>query len=546
MQQKKLGTARFIPFCFVLFLLAQWAPGSVFGAAPDKGLQAIGGGVIRALIIGIDKYSAQNVPDLAGAVADARDLARTLKKQKIKDITLIIDKAATRTTIIKALKELAARARPQDLVIITYAGHGAQETELVAGAEADGLDEFLVLANFDTSGTATSERLLDDELFALVAQIAKSGARIILLADACYGGGITKSLDPRGGALSVRGVERVATASLRGPGKYYIAPGADQLQLETARLDEHLAVAQLPRFTFLSAVDDKTLVPEFDIPGEKSKRGAASYVFARALEGYADRGGNRDGVTSRSELIAFLRRRVKILTSSSQHTVGLPQELTSANFALFAHGSFSKKKRSQAPQNSSRFSAFGDRARPSGALTTSRLFWDKRTGDVVDSNGSILAFHLPFAQIKNVRARVEVLNRLTGYSRGRTLDVLLSPSHRHIIKGEWFNLRIKGLYGRYLIILNIAGNGAVQYLFPKGNADPLLQKDIYELKLRAGPPFGSDTLITIAMKRRSPQLEHQLQLLAKTGSAAGLDELIEEHLTDNDRIGIATFTTRQR
>ena len=547
-QQKKIQrSARFYSCVFAFFLSLLGATISASAIASAKGLQPIErGGVVRALIIGIDEYSAQNVPSLAGAVADAKDLAHTLKKQNIEDITLILNKAATRDFVIKAFKDLAARARSQDLIIITYAGHGAQEAELVAGAEADGLDEFMVLANFDTSGPATRERLLDDELFALVAQIARSGARIIFLADACYGGGLTKAVDSRAGALSVRGVERVSAPSLQGPGKYYIAPGEDQFPVDIARLNERQAVKQLPRFTFLSAVDDQSVVPEFDIPGEQSKRGAASYAFARALEGYADLEGNRDGVTNRGELILFLRRRVRILTSNSQHTIGLPQELSGAKLGIFSHGSLTKKGQLENVPKSPEISAGNDRARKPAAPHQRRLFWDKRTGDVVDSNGSILAFNLHYGQIKNVRARAKVLDELASFSRGRALDVVLSPSDRHIYKGEWINLRIKGLYGRHLIMLNIAGNGALQYLFPKGNTDPFLEKDSYELKLRAGPPFGADTLITIATKRRSPRLELELQLLAKTGSAAGLDELIAEHLEDRDRLGIATFTTRNR
>ncbi|MEN3379695.1 MAG: hypothetical protein V7604_5050, partial [Hyphomicrobiales bacterium] len=94
-------------------------------------LQSPTGGQVRALVIGIDDYAAQ--PRLKGAVADATDLSTALRKARVDDLTVLIDRQATRQTIIATLERLAAESKRGDLVFISFAGHGAQLPERTAG-----------------------------------------------------------------------------------------------------------------------------------------------------------------------------------------------------------------------------------------------------------------------------------------------------------------------------------------------------------------------------------------------------------------------------
>ena len=48
--------------------------------------------------------------------------------------------------------------------------------------------------------------------------------------------------------------------------------------------------------------------------------------------------------------------------------------------------------------------------------------------------------------------------------------------------------------GRTRKWINLAGEGEVQYLFPRGNADPHLDKDALNIDFSAEKPFGTDTL----------------------------------------------------
>jgi hypothetical protein len=85
-------------------------------------------GTYRALIIGIDKYQDEEIPDLTTAVADASDMADLLQERYQFEINskkdILLDRNATRATIYKALRNLASSAGPSDNVLIYYAGHG--------------------------------------------------------------------------------------------------------------------------------------------------------------------------------------------------------------------------------------------------------------------------------------------------------------------------------------------------------------------------------------------------------------------------------------
>src|SRR5260370_26170575 len=159
------------------------------------------GGEVRALVIGIDAY--QFVPQLRGAVADARDIEQTLRNQGVRDITALYDAAADRTTVMRALDQLVQRSQSGDLVVLSIAGHGVQEPEHVKGSQPDGLDNVFVLAGFDPqTGAGMRERIIGTEFNHVIKRFEARGAQILFVADACYGGGLARAIDPRPAAMS--------------------------------------------------------------------------------------------------------------------------------------------------------------------------------------------------------------------------------------------------------------------------------------------------------------------------------------------------------
>lgn len=516
------------------------------GRQPATGIEtATPGGVVRALVVGIDSYRA--VSQLDGAVADARDLAGTLQRAGVADVTMMLNENATRAALMDGLDGLAGRASKNDLIIVTFAGHGAQEKTAVSSAEPDGWDEFFVLWGFGTSGPATAERLLDDEIFSWIGRVAATGAQTIFLADVCFGGGLSKAVDPRSTRLAVRGLKRVERPEMTGPNSYYISPGEDRLPRLARIPPSDDATKTYPSLTFLAAVDDRHEAPEVRISGEATPRGAASYVLARALEGRADAEGDRDGLTTRRELIAFVRRHVRMLSGDRQSPVGEPRTPGSGQAGLFRNQASAVAAVPAVPKPgkpASKVAALA--AKSPKAWAGAGLLWDARTGDVLNSSGDVMAYGVPQTALPAAVERDHAFQELVQLAAGRSLDMSIAPGDKAFVDGERFEATIEGLYGRHLVLVNLAGDGTLQYLFPEGNADNLIDKEQLTIPLRSEAPFGTDTLIAVATRTRQAALEIDLKLLNAKRSPSALVELLGRHLDHTDRLAIGTYSTRPK
>ena len=219
------------------------------------------GGEVRALVIGVDAY--ENVRPLKGAVADARDIESALRRMGTRDVTALIDAQADRAAILREIGSLVQRTNSGDMVVLSIAGHGAQEPERVRGSQPDGLDDVFLLAGFSTSPTGSQQRILGKEFHHFIKQLELRGAQVVFIADSCHGGGLTRAVDPRGEEMSFR---QVAT---------YRVP-IDFLQPVTAKSEELMTELDFDRTAFLAAVDRKTKAPEVRVPGIEGLRGALS------------------------------------------------------------------------------------------------------------------------------------------------------------------------------------------------------------------------------------------------------------------------------
>ena len=293
----------FIRLVATIALAADLALGAA--ASEEIGvLQSPYGGEIRAVVIGIDAY--RHVRPLNGAVADARDIENSLRKTGVRDVTVLMDAKADRASVISTLNQLLERTGPRDLVILSLAGHGAQEPERVKGSQPDGFENVFLLAGFEDLPAGSQERILGAEFNHFIKQFESRGAHLLFIADTCFGGGLTREIDPRSEEMSFRQVP-----------SYRLS--ADLLQPVTTASDERLTELDFDRTAFLAAVDRKTKAPEVKIPGIVGLRGALSYAVARAIEGYA--ANRRDGKTTLRELFGAVRQVVYQLSDERQNIV---------------------------------------------------------------------------------------------------------------------------------------------------------------------------------------------------------------------------------
>jgi Caspase domain/Domain of unknown function (DUF4384) len=162
-----------------------------------------------ALIIGVGKY--QNFPKdqpggyLPGAENDARNYRDLLvgKYGFPQDhIKLLLSEQATRAAIRDGIKNwLVTNARPEDNVVIFFAGHGSQvwdgpptpdHPHVIDGDEDDGLDE--TLAPTDALAASDKNDIIDDEFNNWLSQLPTSDVVVVL--DNCNSGTGTRSVTP--------------------------------------------------------------------------------------------------------------------------------------------------------------------------------------------------------------------------------------------------------------------------------------------------------------------------------------------------------------
>ena len=123
-----------------------------------------------------------------------------------KDVTALIDDKADRAGILREIDGLLVRTRPNDLVILSIAGHGTQEPERVKGSEPDGMENVFLLAGFEPTAAGSQQRVLGKEFNHFIKQFELRGARVVFVADTCHGGGMAREVDPRGDEMSFRQV----------------------------------------------------------------------------------------------------------------------------------------------------------------------------------------------------------------------------------------------------------------------------------------------------------------------------------------------------
>ncbi|MBI0400295.1 tetratricopeptide repeat protein [Cyclobacterium marinum] len=200
------------------------------------------------LSIGINEYKFENWPKLNMPVKDANDLIWTLvEKYNITDVDTLLNQKASFVNVRDRLKHLIGTTRPQDEVIIFFAGHGEYDE------------------NFDEDGKwiLANGRLGNASLAAVIEKM--EAKHVLVLADACFSGSFYLKRGDRSEAAEKRNQQKsrwvVASGSLetvldQTPGKQN-SPFAwhliDYLQRATgdvtlSALRDHLET-EVPKYT---------------------------------------------------------------------------------------------------------------------------------------------------------------------------------------------------------------------------------------------------------------------------------------------------------
>jgi hypothetical protein len=138
------------------------------------------GGKRHALVIANQAYKRWTPLDTPRA--DAQAVATVLKQRFGFEVTLLQD--VTRQQLLSALGKLRQQVGPQDQVLVYYAGHGQMDTVTARG--------YWIPVDGDEKDIAQWVSVIDvtDQLSAM------SARHVLVIADSCYSGTLTRSLVP--------------------------------------------------------------------------------------------------------------------------------------------------------------------------------------------------------------------------------------------------------------------------------------------------------------------------------------------------------------
>lgn len=172
-------------------------------------------GTFYILAVAVNKYVNPQF-DLQYAVADATDFALELQRQEVKlknfertEIISLHDAEASKTNILKAFTNLAARVQPEDAVVVFFAGHGtAQQNQFYLIPHDLGFRG--ERSRIDNAGLQTiiAHSISDRELEKAFAGV--DAGQFLLVIDACNSGQALEAEEMRRGPMNSRGLAQLA------------------------------------------------------------------------------------------------------------------------------------------------------------------------------------------------------------------------------------------------------------------------------------------------------------------------------------------------
>ncbi|MCV9997198.1 caspase family protein [Pararhizobium sp. YC-54] len=485
-----------------------------------------------ALVVGVDAYPYE--VSLDGAVKDAKDVEGALRRAGVDQMTAFFDAAARKDDIRAAWNGFVDGASQGDTIIFTYAGHGAQMPELVAGDEADRLDEFLQLPGFDRSRAAETDHeiIVDNELNAWFSEAETKGVQVLFVSDSCHSGGMSRSFS---------GKTRLAHAV-----KVKLPPPSDEA-VSGAAVKE----AQFRKVTVLAASLESQPSPEVIIGGEA--RGALSWSFARAVEGSADRDG--DGKISRVELEDYVFANVKHQSEALQvpnFTPQLPRSEDEVVLPLTRSAAVAEpgvKKTYKSIRETGWDGKLALSVEASDVVPENiggkgvPYRWDAASGIFYTPNGDVAGEHIDAGMIQSVVDKFILLDFLKVMASQNPGAVSLTPQKDIYAGGDKISFDAPASGYRNMVVFNLANTGQVQLLDVQSEGTASVEFKLAELQVVE--PFGADHLIVISTNEPIDAIG--AALASKSVDAATLLQLLSTRIDGTDTsVAIQPLYTREK
>ena len=155
---------------------------------------------LYALLVGINQYHPRShVPHLKGCVNDILGMQAYLEGRLSTDdfhlqMQTLLDAQATRQNIIDGFRQHLSQAKSDDVVLVYYAGHGAQASAPEAFWPVSPSRMMETLVCYDSRIDRDHWDLADKELAQLISEIARSQPHITVVLDCCHSGSGTRTI----------------------------------------------------------------------------------------------------------------------------------------------------------------------------------------------------------------------------------------------------------------------------------------------------------------------------------------------------------------
>lgn len=197
--------------------------------------------MLHAVVVGIDSYLDQHIPNLRFAAADAMAFAELLERRVApaeRNVKLLLNQAATQRAILEAVgQELCRLVAPDDAVVIYFAGHGCPERV----GPRDKADRYLLAHDTEYRSIYATALGMEQHVPMWLDRLSVAKVVVIFL-DCCFSGA-AGGRTLMGPLLSQAGIPTLSEAlvSLKeldlGRGRVIVcACDDDQVALESSRL----------------------------------------------------------------------------------------------------------------------------------------------------------------------------------------------------------------------------------------------------------------------------------------------------------------------
>ncbi len=163
-----------------------------------------------ALVIGNNEY--RYLPKLRTAKNDARAVAKTLRTKYGFETEILLD--ATRSKLLKGISGMRKKLEPDDNLIIYYAGHG----------HFDKVADKAYWMPVDSERDDDANWIIVDSITSKIKRISSN--HILVVADSCYSGTLTRSLNVNLNSRSKR--ERYLKKMMKRSSRTLIASGGNE------------------------------------------------------------------------------------------------------------------------------------------------------------------------------------------------------------------------------------------------------------------------------------------------------------------------------